>query len=406
MRIGRTLPPAAAPLFLRDILSGLLGIGAGESEVQSLQQELKTYFNKKHCFLVSSGKAALTLILMALKKIHPDRHHVLIPAFACYSVPSAIVRAGLHVQLCDIDINTLDFDYDELEDKLKNPQLLCVVSLHLFGLPADVERLRNMISDPMVTIVEDAAQAMGGEWQGKKLGTQGDVGFFSLGRGKALTAVEGGIILTDDENLGKQLESQVDLLPESNIFKFINHFVYAFALVILLRPAFFWIPSAMPFLKLGETKYLPDFPLFKLSPFQAGLMRGIAEKLRIIKLERKKNIRSWVEFCSSLMIKCIGSQPVLPDLIRFPVHIRSNKTVESLLKQSAILGLGFAGTYPDAIDGIPEIKQYFIGQDFPKARQACQEILTLPVHCFLNDNDREQIIRLLADQGAIEGARS
>jgi perosamine synthetase len=381
-------------------------MAAGTREVERLKQELQAYFNKKHCFLVSSGKAALTLILLALKKIHPDRNLVLIPAFACYSVPSAIVRAGLQIQLCDIDLKTLDFDYDKLEEKLKNPELLCVISLHLFGLPADVERLKKMTSDPLVTIVEDAAQAMGGDWLGKKLGTQGDVGFFSLGRGKALTAVEGGVIVTDDENLGKYLQSEVALLPACNALKLVNQIFYAFALAILLRPSFFWIPSAMPFLKLGETHYDPHFALLKLSSFQAGLMRGMEEKLRRIKLVRKNNIRFWVEHCSTLMVQCIGNQPVLPDLLRFPLHFPSNKAVESLSKQNTHLGLGLARTYPDAIHGIPELKNQFAGQDFPKARQASAEILTLPVHCFLNDSDRERILDLLTVEETIPGATS
>jgi len=192
MRIGRTLPPAAAPLLPSDLLSGVKGIIFGSRQVEGLRQELREFFDKEHCFLVSSGKAALTLILMGLKELHPDRDQVLLPAFACYSVPSAIVRAGLQIQLCDIDLKTLDYDFDLLEEKLKNPRLLCVMSVHLFGLPSDVERIRRMRQDSDITIVEDAAQAMGGEWEGRKLGTQGDVGFFSLGRGKALTAVEGG----------------------------------------------------------------------------------------------------------------------------------------------------------------------------------------------------------------------
>ena len=162
MRIGRTLPPAAAPLSFRDLFSGLKGATDGAGEQERLKLQLKEFFNKKHCVLVSSGKAALTLILLALKEIHPERNQVLIPAFSCYSVPSAIVRAGLQVQLCDIDLQTLDYDFAQLEAKIKNPNLLCVLSLHLFGLPANIERLKQIRRDPAVTVVEDAAQAMGG----------------------------------------------------------------------------------------------------------------------------------------------------------------------------------------------------------------------------------------------------
>ena len=110
MHIGRTLPPAASPIYPRDILSGIKRGFSGKKELNRFESELKEYFGVKHCFLVSSGKAALTLILQALKDMHPERNEVLIPAFTCYSVPSAIVRAGLKVRLCDIKPDTIDFD--------------------------------------------------------------------------------------------------------------------------------------------------------------------------------------------------------------------------------------------------------------------------------------------------------
>jgi dTDP-4-amino-4,6-dideoxygalactose transaminase len=223
MHIGRTLPPAAAPIYPRDIFSGLKGLLRGDRELARFESELKNYFGMKHCFLVSSGKAALSLILLALKDMYPDRDEVLIPAFTCYSVPSAIVRAGLKVRLCDINPNTLDFDFDQLskilcqcspakatnrpsprlaaqptspeqqtqqtftpctatllrrstdpnssnmhaatrnEQPVSRSRLLSIIPTHLFGLPADIGRLRDLVDDPKVVIAEDAAQAMGGD---------------------------------------------------------------------------------------------------------------------------------------------------------------------------------------------------------------------------------------------------
>ena len=196
MRIGRTLPPAAAPIYPRDILSGIKGLLNGRRELDRFETELKDYFGVKHCFLVSSGKAALSIILQALKDIQPERDEVLIPAFTCYSVPSAIVRSGLKVKLCDMNPDTLDFDFDQLRtilsrysaaqttskhnkpnepdkpNKLNKPnepmsRLLCIIPIHLFGIPADIERIRKLLVDPEVTIVEDAApgDGRGVEWQ-------------------------------------------------------------------------------------------------------------------------------------------------------------------------------------------------------------------------------------------------
>jgi len=153
MRIGRTLPPAAAPIGWKSLFSGVGAVFTGESARDRFSNELKDYFGKSHCFLVSSGKAALTLILQALKEQYPERDEVLIPAYTCYSVPSAIVCAGLKVKLCDTAADSFDFDFEQLQPLLKSKKLLCVVPTHLFGLPADVKRLEGMIDDPDVTVM-------------------------------------------------------------------------------------------------------------------------------------------------------------------------------------------------------------------------------------------------------------
>src|SRR5205814_5139597 len=118
MHIGRTLPPAATPIGIREIISGVCGIFRGQRELDRFQSELKENFGVKHCFLVSSGKAAFTLILLALHELFPDRDEVLIPAFTCYSVPSSVVRAGLRIRLCDQRPDSFDFDFAQLSAML------------------------------------------------------------------------------------------------------------------------------------------------------------------------------------------------------------------------------------------------------------------------------------------------
>src|SRR5687768_15799273 len=109
MRVGRTLPPAAAPIGPPEIVSGFRGIVHGEKSLDRFRSELKEYFGVKHCFLVCSGRAAFTLILLALEELSPGRKDVVIPAFTCYSVPSSVVRARLKLRLCDLHPDSLDF---------------------------------------------------------------------------------------------------------------------------------------------------------------------------------------------------------------------------------------------------------------------------------------------------------
>ena len=167
----------------------------GQPALHRFEAELKSHFRARHCFLVGSGKAALTLILRALRDLSPSRDEVIIPAFTCYSVPSSVLRAGLKIGLCDLARDSLELDPAGFSAALSE-RALAVVPTHLYGIASDVSRIRQLIGTRGVAIVEDAAQAMDESLDGRKLGTLGDAGFFSLGRGKAFSTVEGGVILT------------------------------------------------------------------------------------------------------------------------------------------------------------------------------------------------------------------
>jgi perosamine synthetase len=393
MRIGRTLPPAASPIGWKSFRAGLIGMMQGQKEVDRFASELKDYFDRRHCFLVSSGKGALTLTLLALKEQYPERNEVIIPAYTCYSVPSAIVRAGLVIKLCDLAENSFDFDFEQLSPMLKSDKLLAVLPTHLFGMPADVKRLKGMITTPEVTVIEDAAQAMGAEWQGEKLGTLGNVGFFSLGRGKAFSTVEGGVILTDNDELAQLIKLQMSCLPEYTKFEVLKLAFYTVALNILLHPALFWIPKGLPFLKLGETLFDPDFSIKKMTAFQAGLAKNWDARLHSLQQVRQKNTKKW----SSLLHQAFSPffkklDRSVPDLIRFPVLLADRGKRMSLLENAELHGLGVAIAYPVAISSIPECTQQFTGQDFPVAKRVARELVTLPVHPFVTESDIRSLV--------------
>src|SRR5580765_7814438 len=195
MRIGRTLPPAAARMTWADLWHGLRGLCSAGPSIQAIEGQIREDFGVSHAFLVSSGTAALTITLMALKARAVSegcsRNDVVIPAYTCFSVPAAVVKAGLRPVLCDVESTSFDFNHDQLERTL-NDRTLCVVAHHLFGFPAAMSRLRRLCDAHGAVLVEDAAQAMGAESDGRRLGTLGDVGLFSLGRGKNITCGGGG----------------------------------------------------------------------------------------------------------------------------------------------------------------------------------------------------------------------
>ena len=394
MRIGRTIPPSAAPIYFRDIINGFKGLLNGNQEIKRFEHELSDYFNVKNIFLVSSGKCALTLILEALHDLHPERNEVLIPAYICFSVPSAIVRAGLKVILCDVDPDTLTFDLNQLRHIIKerSEQLLAIVPAHLFGLPVNIDNIKNIIRDPAITIIEDAAQAMGAKHNGAYLGKLGDVGFFSLGRGKALSTVEGGIILTDRENIAKSLKSQYKKLAPYNNYQLILLIIKCFLLWIFSRPNLFWLPKGLPFLRVGDTFYDPNFSKHTLFPFQAGIARNWKNKLHSFYKIRQKNSFFWLNLLKSQKFKlyCDVNSPA-PCFLRFPTIINDSSFPNDLFKTSFNDGLGIMTTYPTSINLIPELRSEFSDERFEIAEKLAQKMVTFPVHPFLTENDTSKI---------------
>ena len=419
MRIGRTLPPAAAPIGIIEIVSGVRGIFHGQKELERFRSELKEQFGVKHCFLVSSGKAAFALILQALKELFPARDDVIIPAFTCYTVPSSVIRAGLRLRLCDLHPDSLDFDFAKLSAMLSQApipandaggpvkKLLAVVPTHLFGFPSDVRKLRELIQDRGVTVVEDAAQAMGEIWDGRKLGTLGDISFFSLGRGKAFSAVEGGIILTDRDDIAEVLNRRVGSLSGYGFPQLISVVAKAAALMIFTHPLLFWIPRSVPFLRLGETLFDPHFEILKMSPFQAGLTANWMGRLQEMRDARKANGRRWLGIIGEIGGRGLCFQlSQLLSLLRFPIRIRDVEKRKTLLRESATEGAGIMPVYPESINRLSELRGDVPLEGFPVAERCARELVTLPTHGYVTQKDATVVRRLLSRAATSEGSRS
>lgn len=390
LHLGRILPPAIAPIAFRDIAGGLRAMRSGRTSTDFIA-ELQYYFQARHCHLLSSGKAALALILRALKELHPDKDEVLIPAFTCWSVPAAIYRAGLKIRICDVEPETLDFEYRELARQLSSPRLLCVIATHLYGVTADIPKVRELVRDRNIPIVEDAAQAMGGERAGQKAGTMGDVGFFSLERGKAFSTVKGGIIVTNSTEIGSVLQTRLEAVPAVGRKEQWGLALYAAALAVFSRPWLYAIPKSLPFLRLGETLFEPDFPIRRLSDFQAGMAAGWQHRLQAFRQLRRQNsaylFRQGVKPCCS-------SAALASGLLRYPVLMPDHAEKTELLHQSDRQGLGCANVYPGTVDSIAAVQGSLVGGTSKKAQAIVERMITLPVHPQADETRLAQIAGL------------
>ncbi|MCG3110746.1 MAG: DegT/DnrJ/EryC1/StrS family aminotransferase [Candidatus Manganitrophus sp. SB1] len=389
MKIQRTIPPAAAPLDWRDLGRGVTGLFSNRVSARRVEAEMKAYFGVKHLFLVSSGKAALTLILLALKSLSPKRE-VVIPAYTCFSVPSAVVKAGLDVALCDLDASTFDFDYRLLEAAV-NEKTLCVIPSHLFGIPSEMDRVNAICREKGVYVVEDAAQAMGGTYKGGKLGTLGDVGFFSLGRGKNITCGSGGIIVTNSDSIAEAIRRHDHGLEAPRMGETLGELLQLMLMALFIRPVFYWFPAGLPFLKLGETFFHRDFPVKRLSGAKAGLLRNWRERLE---RSNQKRAETAAYFREHLQLKTSKKEDI--PYLRLPILMNRREERDRLYALSRKQGYGLSLMYPAPINEIEEIKDDFKGSDFPVAKKMAETLFALPTHPYLSERDKREICALLA----------
>jgi dTDP-4-amino-4,6-dideoxygalactose transaminase len=389
MRVGRTLPPAAAPLEICDLFHGIAGALSPARALREREQELRGELAVRQVFLVSSGTAALTVALTALKRLSP-RTEVVLPAYTCFSVPAAVLKAGLRPVLCDINQSTFDFDRTQLQ-KVLTPDTLCVVSHHLFGIASDVEQTCAICRDHNIFVIEDAAQAMDVGGSRRAPGTMGDVGIFSFGRGKNITCGSGGIIVTNSDPIAAALEQQYRDLPSPSWWHTVKDVAALVCLVVFIRPWLYWIPAALPFLGLGTTEFPRTISLRRLSGFKAGLLRNWRRHLM-----RSNQMRSAA--ASDLHRRMnIGFGDSARPLLRLPILASSAREKQRLHAASTSRGLGISPAYPTSIDEIPEMRAAVHGRTFPCATTVASRLVTLPTHQWLLERDKQALADLWQD---------
>lgn len=170
--------------------------GPNAPEVTALAEEWAAYVERRHCVVVNSGTAALHCALAAAGVGSGDE--VVVPAFGFAATPMAVVHQGATPVFCDIDpaLHALD---PRKAEALVGPRTKAIVPVHAHGLPADMDELARLARRHGLALIEDAAQAHGARYRGRPAGALGDSAAFSLNGSKNLSAGEGGLFVTDDE---------------------------------------------------------------------------------------------------------------------------------------------------------------------------------------------------------------
>lgn len=188
------LQPQIEKALARVLASGQVILGP---EVQALEQEVAQYCGTGRGVGCGSGTDALLLALHALNLGPGDE--VLLPPFTFFATAGAVCRTGARPVFVDIDPVTYNIDPLQVENKV-TPRTRAILVVHLFGQCADMEPLWHVAERHGLPIIEDAAQALGAEYQGKRAGSLGAIGCFSFYPSKNLGAYgDAGMCVTNDE---------------------------------------------------------------------------------------------------------------------------------------------------------------------------------------------------------------
>ncbi len=204
----RTKPLPAWPQYDEEIEAAAQVLRSGKharqsgSRVAEFEEAFASFFGVKYAIATSSGTAAIHIALAALG-IGPG-DDVINTAHCFIGTATPVVHCGAVPIFADIDPRTFNIDPDSVREKI-TPYTKAIVPVHLNGCPADMDHLQEIARQNRFYIVEDAAQAHGATYNGKLVGTFGEMGCFSFWEDKIIsTAGEGGMVITNDEQLAKR----------------------------------------------------------------------------------------------------------------------------------------------------------------------------------------------------------
>ncbi|MBX9892147.1 MAG: DegT/DnrJ/EryC1/StrS family aminotransferase [Chitinophagaceae bacterium] len=176
---------------------GFDGPRKGIWKAQELEKAINQTFGCQYAQLTSSGTAALTTAMAALGV--GAGHEVIMPSFTFVASFEAVLSVGAIPVLVDVD-ETLTLNPDAVR-KAITPATKCIMPVHMCGSMADLDALKAICDEHNLILLEDACQSIGGTYKGKKLGTIGHAGTFSFDFVKTITCAEGGVVMTNSEDV-------------------------------------------------------------------------------------------------------------------------------------------------------------------------------------------------------------
>lgn len=325
-------------------------------QMKTLEKEIAAFCGTKEAVAVANGTDALVLTLKAFG-IGPGDEVITTP-FTFFASAETIAQVGATPVFVDIDPVTLNMDITQLEGKI-TPKTKAIIPVHIFGQMLDVEKIMEIAARHDLKVIEDAAQAIGAEYRGKKAGSIGHASTFSFFPTKNLGAYgDAGMIVTNDEGLAAQLR--------------------------MLR------------FHGCRVKYYHDEIGYnsRLDELQAAILRVKLQYLDGWNEARREKAKVYDELLKDLPITLPGRDPQALPIYHLYVlrSLRRDELMEALKEA----GIACAVYYP-----VPLHLQHAFDNlgykegDFPVAEKACQEALAIPAYPELSRAAQEEIYSII-----------
>ena len=326
-------------------------------EVQAFEREFGDYCGTRHAVGVNSGTSALHLALLAAGVGPGDE--VIAPAFTFVATVAAIEYTGARAILVDVDPLTLTMDPARLEAAITT-KTRALIPVHLYGQPADMDPILSIARAHGLVLVEDAAQAHGAEYRGRRVGSIGDMACFSFYPGKNLGAAgDGGALTTSNDEYAQAVRVLRDWgAPEKYL-----HVVKGFN--------------------------------FRLDEIQAAILRVKLRRLEAWTELRRRHARTY----STLLSGAAVARPVAARDVRHVYHIYAVRTHarDRVRSELHAAGVQAAIHYPIPVHLQPAYANLgYTRGDFPVAERAADEVLSLPMYPELTSRQIERVAGAVA----------
>ncbi|ARU61206.1 polysaccharide biosynthesis protein [Tumebacillus avium] len=188
-------------LVMEVLDSGILGLGP---KMKQFEQMMAEYVGVKHAISCNSGTSGLHMLIAAMGIGEGDE--VITTSFSFVASANCILFERAVPVFVDIDEKTYNLDVTQIEAKI-TPKTKAILPVHVFGQPANMDEIRALAKKHNLWVIEDSCEAIGGEWNGERVGGLGDAGVFAFYPNKQMTTGEGGIIVTNNDEIAELCHS-------------------------------------------------------------------------------------------------------------------------------------------------------------------------------------------------------